>query len=276
MKSKVKDFFRRPANQEYDAIDQVVLCKRAAKVPKLFLTVSSPPRPQSSLFSSRQKRRQMRQVSLSSSSSTRTASSAEDLHGSRHSLTDSLTPEDEPRTFEEYTGKLEELLIVLRDMKREDYESTTASRVLRFLENLIHQPKEWISGAKLKLSEMRFSETAMTLMNSYKEKGYLVRQAVFVHSILLYNSMSNFTDHEFDKEGLIRKQSAEAGFIEFACGILSDSSYRESLTKCYIITSPEEIVQSVDFNNYQVRSSTLDDDRKFLFGRKFFTSVTRH
>jgi len=45
----------------------------------------------------------------------------------------------------------------------------------------------------------------MTLMNSYKEKGYLVRRTVFVHSILLYNSMSNFTDHEFDKEGSIRK-----------------------------------------------------------------------
>ncbi len=46
---------------------------------------------------------------------------------------------------------------------------------------------------------------AMTLMHSYKEKGYLVRRIVFVHSILLYNSLSNFTDHEFDKEGLIRK-----------------------------------------------------------------------
>ena len=42
-------------------------------------------------------------------------------------------------------------------------------------------------------------------MHSYKEKGYLVRRIVFVHSILLYNSMSNFTDHEFDKEGLIRR-----------------------------------------------------------------------
>jgi len=110
-------------------------------------------------------------------------------------------------------------------MKREEYESQTILKVLRFLENLIHQPKEWISGAKLKLSEMRFPgsffflfvfisivsfffrilETAMTLMHSYKEKGYLVRRIVFVHSILLYNSMSNFTDHEFDKEGLIRK-----------------------------------------------------------------------
>jgi len=46
---------------------------------------------------------------------------------------------------------------------------------------------------------------AMTLFNSYKEKGYLVLRIVFVHSILLDNSMSNFTDHEFDKEGLIRK-----------------------------------------------------------------------
>ena len=42
-------------------------------------------------------------------------------------------------------------------------------------------------------------------MICYKEKGYLVRRIVFVHSILLYNSMSNFTDHEFDKEGLIRR-----------------------------------------------------------------------
>jgi hypothetical protein len=41
-------------------------------------------------------------------------------------------------------------------MKREEYESQTALKVLRFLERLIHQPKEWISGAKLKLSEMKF------------------------------------------------------------------------------------------------------------------------
>ena len=42
-------------------------------------------------------------------------------------------------------------------MKREDYESETALKILRFLENLIHQPKEWISGAKLKLTEMKFA-----------------------------------------------------------------------------------------------------------------------
>jgi hypothetical protein len=53
---------------------------------------------------------------------------------------------------------------------------------------------------------------AMTLMNSYKEKGYLVRRIVFVHSILLYNSMSNFTDHEFDKEGSIRKVCRKKDF----------------------------------------------------------------
>ena len=41
-------------------------------------------------------------------------------------------------------------------MKKEEYESETALCILRFLENLIHQPKEWISGAKLKLSEMKF------------------------------------------------------------------------------------------------------------------------
>lgn len=115
-------------------------------------------------------------------------------------------------------------------MKREDYESTAALKMLRFLENLIHQPKEWISGAKLKLSEMKFPgdenpnvfivesfflrlETAMTYMNSYKDKGYLVRRIVFVHSMLLYNAMSNFTDHEFDREGLIRKVS----LLEFQC-----------------------------------------------------------
>ncbi len=118
----------------------------------------------------------------------------------------------------------------MRNLKREEYESQTTLKILRFLENLIHQPKEWISGAKLKLSEMKFPgrnlffsnypielfslEMAMTLMNSYKEKGYLVRRIVFVHSILLYNSMSNFTDHEFDKEGSIRKVCIKK-FIQF-------------------------------------------------------------
>lgn len=41
-------------------------------------------------------------------------------------------------------------------MKKDEYEGTTAEHILRFLENLIYQPKEWISGAKLKLSEMKF------------------------------------------------------------------------------------------------------------------------
>lgn len=41
-------------------------------------------------------------------------------------------------------------------MSRDEYESPIALNVLRFLENLIHQPKEWISSAKLKLSEMKF------------------------------------------------------------------------------------------------------------------------
>ena len=45
---------------------------------------------------------------------------------------------------------------MLRNLKREEYESQTTLKILRFLENLIHQPKEWISGAKLKLSEMKF------------------------------------------------------------------------------------------------------------------------
>jgi hypothetical protein len=176
------------------------------------------------------------------------------LNGSTDSLSDRSTPEDKPKTFDEYIGKLEEYLILLRDMKREDYESVATTKILHFLENLINQPQEWISGAKLKLSEMKFPETAMTLMNSYREKGYLVRQTVFGHSISLYNSMSNFTDHEFDKDGQICQQSAEAGFIEFAFGILSDPSYRESLKKCYIIESADEIIQSADFSNYQVRS----------------------
>ncbi len=51
---------------------------------------------------------------------------------------------------------MEEALTILRNMKREEYESQIALKVLRFLERLIHQPKEWISGAKLKLSEMKF------------------------------------------------------------------------------------------------------------------------
>ena len=41
-------------------------------------------------------------------------------------------------------------------MNQDDYESPAALKILRFLENVIHQPKEWISGAKLKLSEMHF------------------------------------------------------------------------------------------------------------------------
>ena len=48
--------------------------------------------------------------------------------------------------------QLEEALTILQNMKREEYESQTALKVLRFLENLIHQPKEWISGAQLQLS----------------------------------------------------------------------------------------------------------------------------
>ncbi len=48
------------------------------------------------------------------------------------------------------------------------------------------------------------------------------------------------------------QQSADAGFIEFACNILHDPSYLESLKKCYRIDTPEETMQSDDFNNYQV------------------------
>ncbi len=80
--------------------------------------------------------------------------------------------EQEAETFIEYTRQviliktqnlfyyflfqLEEALIILRNLKREEYESQTTLKILRFLENLIHQPKEWISGAKLKLAEMKF------------------------------------------------------------------------------------------------------------------------
>ncbi len=48
------------------------------------------------------------------------------------------------------------------------------------------------------------------------------------------------------------QQAADAGFIEFACDILNDPSYHESLRKCYSIRSPEDTIQSDDFNNYQV------------------------
>ncbi|CAF1303109.1 unnamed protein product [Rotaria magnacalcarata] len=48
-----------------------------------------------------------------------------------------------------------------------------------------------------------------------------------------------------------KDQSADAGFIELACEILSDPSYRESFRKYYIIHRPEETMQSDDFNNYQ-------------------------
>jgi hypothetical protein len=41
-------------------------------------------------------------------------------------------------------------------MTREEYESETTFKILHFLDNLIHQPKEWISAAKLKLTEMKF------------------------------------------------------------------------------------------------------------------------
>ncbi|UJR30185.1 hypothetical protein I4U23_017724 [Adineta vaga] len=231
-KCKIKGIFTRQISRA-DPLTQVVVCKRLAKMPMLFLA----------------KRRQMRKIAIENIDQTYT----EDNAGLMATLVSSeiFEFEREAATFDEYTQKLEEALIILRNMKREEYESQTALKVLKFLENLIHQPKEWISGAKLKLTEMKFSEMAMTLMHSYKEKGYLVRRIVFVHSILLYNSMSNFTDHEFDKEGLIRMQAADAGFIEFACEILKDSSFLESLKKCYMIDDPEETRTNNDFNNYQ-------------------------
>jgi hypothetical protein len=76
------------------------------------------------------------------------------------------------------------------------------------------------------LTALPLLEMAMTLMNSYKEKGYLVRRIVFVHSILLYNSMSNFTDHEFDREGLIRKVYAATG----QCDINPSASFSNRRT----------------------------------------------
>ncbi|CAF1216015.1 unnamed protein product [Adineta ricciae] len=232
IKSKMKGIFARQAPRT-DPLTQVVVCKRLAKMPMIFLA----------------KRRQIRKIGIENLDQPYT----DDNAGLMATLVspEAFAFEHEAGTFDEYTQKLEEALTTLRNMKREEYESQTALKVLRFLENLIHQPKEWISGAKLKLSEMKFPETAMTLMHSYKEKGYLVRRIVFVHSILLYNSMSNFTDHEFDKEGLIRMQAAGAGFIEFACEILKDPSFLESLKKCYVIDGPPETVTNDDFNNYQ-------------------------
>ncbi|CAF2635741.1 unnamed protein product [Rotaria sp. Silwood2] len=233
VKSKIKGIFSRHSQHEHANLAQVVVCKRCAKDPMIFLT----------------KRERIRTKALENTDISYTDDNAGLV---ALTLSETTLPfEYAAQTFDEYTRKLEEALILLRNMKRDEYESKTTLKILRFIENLIHQPKEWISGAKLKLSEMKFPEMAMTLMNIYKEKGYLVRSIVFLHSILLYNSMTNFTDYEFDKEGLIRKQSADAGFIEFACEILSDPSYRESLGKCYIIQSPEETRQSDDFNNYQ-------------------------
>ncbi|CAF4833588.1 unnamed protein product [Rotaria socialis] len=232
VKDKVKKFFTRQNHSRDINLAQVVICKSFAKIPMLFIS----------------KRRRMRKITMENTDNSYTTDNTGLV---AVSASETLPVEHEAETFTEYTRKLEYALLLLRNMKRDEYESQTALKILRFLENLIHQPKEWISGAKLKLSEMKFPEIAMTLMNSYKEKGYLVRRIVFVHSILLYNAMINFTDHEFDKEGLIRKQSADAGFIEFACEILSDPSYRESLRKYYIIDSPEETMQSDDFNNYQ-------------------------
>jgi len=66
-------------------------------------------------------------------------------------------------------------LNILRTMKREDYESQIALQVLRFLENLIHQPKEWISGAKLKLSEMKFPGKYSILLLYFSFKYKLFR-----------------------------------------------------------------------------------------------------
>ncbi|CAF3573202.1 unnamed protein product [Rotaria sordida] len=234
VKSKIKGLFNRHNQHEDTNLTQVVVCESITKDPMFLLS----------------NRRHMRKITLENTDNSYIDDNAGLVALSSSSET-TLPFEHPAQTFNEYTRKLEEALLLLRNMKRDEYESETTLKILRFLENLIHQPKEWISGAKLKLSEMKFPEMAMTLMNSYKEKGYLVRRIVFVHTILLYNSMINFTDYDFDKEGLIRKQSADAGFIEFACEILSDPSYSESLRKCYIIHSPEETLQNDDFQNYQ-------------------------
>ena len=61
-------------------------------------------------------------------------------------------------------------------MKREEYESQTALKVLRFLENLIHQPKEWISGAKLKLSEMKFPGLILFFYLIYFNFPFLIQK----------------------------------------------------------------------------------------------------
>ena len=61
--------------------------------------------------------------------------------------------------------------MMLRNLKREDYESQMALKILRFLENLIHQPREWISGAKLKLSEMKFPGLLLSLHLSHSHRN---------------------------------------------------------------------------------------------------------
>ncbi|CAF0830107.1 unnamed protein product [Didymodactylos carnosus] len=203
-----------------DSLVHVVQMKRLAKIPLLFLA----------------KRRKMRKISMDIEHTDETYT---DENAGYIAATQSPEYQNEPKTFAEYTQQLEDTLDMLSGMNREQYESQKVLKQLKFLENLIHQPREWVSGAKLKLSEKKFPAMAMTLMRAYKEKGILVRRIVFVHSILLYNCMANFTDGEFDKEGLIRKQAAEAGFIEFALEILSDQSY--TLTILYNIANMPEL-----------------------------------
>ena len=104
------------------------------------------------------------------------SSYAEEKKGSWLSPTspELCTFEQEARTFDDFTRKvppfipidhrrpffvcsqLEEALTILNNLKRDEYESQMTLKVLQFLENLINQPKEWISGAKLKLSELKF------------------------------------------------------------------------------------------------------------------------
>ncbi|CAF1192512.1 unnamed protein product [Didymodactylos carnosus] len=229
-----------------DYLAHVIKIKRLAKMPLQFLA----------------KRRKIRRIAMDVESSDESYADEDAKSEAASQISDI---ENEAKTFEEYTQQLENALNILSTMKREEYESRTALKQLKFLENLIHQPKEWISGAKLKLAEKKFPELAMTLMGIYKEKGLMVRRIVFVHSILLYNCVANFTDGEFDKEGLIRKQAADVGFIEFAVEILNNPSYSESLKKSYVIENPAKVIGSDDFKNYQKILWIVDSSLTILY-----------
>ena len=163
------------------------------------------------------------------------------------SLINSSTPlelfsfEHEAKTFEEYTGQVEDIHVLIvskllnlvfflvrrsvdhvekfktRRIWKSDYAENpsifgkfnSSTKRMDFwceIKIIRNEIPRWNSLLiDLPFTDWNLLEMAITLMNNYKEKGYLLRRIVFVHSILLYNSMSNFTDHEFDKEGSLRK-----------------------------------------------------------------------